>query len=347
MANSVTFSSRVFNENKGGNTRYAFELWKGLKEFGWVTEIQKVSKNRYLSFLQEVSHGTLRKFNLLHFLCDTGQLFRSRNPTITTVHGIASLHNFGIRSHHAEYVWRKRVEFALRYSNSVITPSESSLVDLQQVFDFDKNKVHVIRHGIDHTKFHPTITENDEKLLKELHGLPSEYLLYIGNLDPRKNLKTLTEATESAYWPRDFKLVIVGKLAWGENNLIKKISDSDNIVYLGQLEDRYLAPLYRKARLFIFPSLYEGFGFPVLEAFACGVPVLSTLKGNLQTFKISGHPFIEDPLDAYEIISKVLESLDLSFDRDSFVKPGIDLARDYRWSNSVKSHIDVYKGVLS
>jgi glycosyltransferase involved in cell wall biosynthesis len=345
VPNSVTFTSRVFNENKGGNTRYALELSKGLNASGWNTEIQEVSSNRYLSLTQEVLIGSLRKHKLIHFLCDTGQLFRSRSTTVTTVHGIASLHNFGIRSDSAEYVWRKRVQLALRYSDLIITPSESSRLDLLQVFDLNSDKIHVIRHGIDHANFHPNLNEIDEELLGHLHALPSEYLLYIGNLDPRKNLKTLIAATESVRWPRDFKLVIVGKFAWGERDLISRISTNTKVVYLGQLEDKYIAPLYRRAKLFIFPSLYEGFGFPVLEALACGAPVLTTLKGNLETFKISGHPIIEDPLNPSEIVSKVLESLDLSIDRGTFASPGIDLANEYHWSSSVKSHIDLYSSV--
>jgi glycosyltransferase involved in cell wall biosynthesis len=347
MPNSVTFTSRVFNENKGGNTRYALELCKGLNESGWNTEIEEVSSNRYLSLMQEVSIGTFRKHKLIHFLCDTGQLFRSRSTTVTTVHGIASLHNFGIRSNSAEFVWRKRVQLALRHSDLIITPSESSRLDLLQVFDLNNDKVHVIRHGIDHANFHPNVNELDEELLGHLRALPSEYLLYIGNLDPRKNLKTLITATESLRWPRDFKLVIVGKFAWGERELITRISTNTEVIYLGQLDDKYIAPLYRKARLFIFPSLYEGFGFPVLEALACGAPVLTTSKGNLETFRISGHPIIEDPLNPSEIVSKVLEALNLSIDRGSFVSPGIDLANKYHWSSSVKSHIRLYSGLFN
>ena len=347
MPNSVTFTSRVFNENKGGNTRYALELRKGLNESGWNTEIKEVSRNKYISLMQEVTYGSFRKNKLIHFLCDTGQLFRSSNTTVTTVHGIASLHNFGVRSNSAEFVWRKRVQLALRYSDLIITPSESSRLDLLQVFDVNQDKIHVIRHGINHANFHPNLSEFDEELLGHLRSLPSEFLLYVGNLDPRKNLKTLIAATESASWPHDFKLVIVGKFAWGDRDLIAKILSNTKIVYLGQLDDRYIAPLYRKARLFIFPSLYEGFGFPVLEALACGTPVLTTLKGNLSSFRISNHPIIEDPYSPSEIVLKVRDVLHLSINRSSFVSQGIDLASKYQWSNSVKEHIRLYSSVFN
>lgn len=347
MDNSVTFTSRLFNENKGGNSRYAFELRKGLNKLGWETNIYEVSKNPILSFGQEVLLGSSRKKNLIHFLCDTGQVFRSRSPTITTVHGIASRYNYGIRSKKAEYIWRKRVELALRYSDLIITPSDSSRRDLLELFDFDENRIHVVQHGIDHAKFHPFINDKDDELLEQLRELPKDFLLYIGNLDPRKNLETLLQAIESASWPIELNLVIVGKFVWGQKDLVERIEANPRIIYLGQLDEVFIAPLYRRARLFIFPSLYEGFGFPVLEALACGTPVITTGKGNLESFRLTGHPIIEEPLDPSEIASKVLETLKLSINRAQFVESGIELAQGFKWSSAVQSHINLYSSVMN
>ena len=347
MKNSVVFTSRVFNENKGGNSRYAHALRDGLIENGWSIDLHKVSMNKYVSAAQEVSLGLFPNQSLIHYLCDTGQLLRTGNQTVTTVHGIASLHNFGIRSNLQEYVWRKRVELALKMTDAVITPSESSKIDIIEVFGTSPVKINVIGHGINHDKFHNRKTNDDFDLLSKLRYIPSQYILYIGNLDPRKNLGNLLAATHSQHWPRGLPLVIVGKFAWGDKSLLESIHSNDRVVYLGQLSDEFIAPLYRNAELFIFPSLYEGFGFPVLEALACGAPVLTTSRGNLSTFQIKGQPIIEDPLDPEEIAKKTIQTLEIRTGNQEILNQGLRLAGRYRWEESVKSHIDIYSKLNS
>ena len=347
MKNNVVFTSRVFNENKGGNSRYAHALKNGLLENGWTVNVKKVSRNKYISAAQEVSLNLIPQKGIIHYLCDTGQLFHTRNQTVTTVHGIASLHNFGIRSSSQEYVWRKRVELALKMSDIIITPSESSKKDLADVFNVHLDKIIVIKHGIDHDKFHSLKNHQDLQLLSTLSSVPSNYILYIGNLDPRKNLATLLKATQSRYWPSDIPLVIVGKFAWGDRHLLGSIYSNKKVIYLGQLGDEYIAPLYRNAELFVFPSLYEGFGFPILEALACGTPVLTTTRGNLSTFQLNGQLVIEDPLDPEEIAKKACDTLGKSRIDLEIVEQGLKLASNYRWQNSVKSHIEVYGNLTS
>ena len=342
----VIFTSRLFNENKGGNSRYGKELLKGLVGSEFTVEIKKVSPNKYFSLYQELTLGYVPTNKIIHFLSDTGQIFPLPNPTITTVHGIASLHNFGIRSKSNEYIWRKRVQLALKFSKLIITPSQSSRSDLLKVFDFNPTKIHVIEHGIDHAQFNSLPQKNDLKLLSELKKIPERYVLYIGNLDPRKNLKSLIAAVELKAWPSEIKLVIVGKFAWGDVEMIKQMESNPKIVYLGQLDDRYLPALYRNTELFVFPSLYEGFGFPVLEALACGAPVLTTQRGNLKIFKLPGHPIIEDPLDSTEILNKILQILSSNADRLKFKEEGINLASKYNWNRSVNLHKELYSRVL-
>lgn len=347
MKSSVVFTSRVFDENKGGNSRYAQALKDGLIDNGWPVHLKKVSTNKYVSAAQEVMLSTVPQNGIIHYLCDTGQLFSTRNRTVTTVHGIASLHNFGIRSNSQEYVWRKRVELALKKTDAVITPSESSKIDLAQVFNINPDKISVIKHGIDHDKFHNLRTDNDWQLLSTIKNLPKKYILYVGNLDPRKNLAKLLEASQSHYWPSDLLLVIVGKFAWGDKQILDSIYRNEAVLYLGQIGDEFIAPLYRNAELFVFPSLYEGFGFPVLEALACGIPVLTTSRGNLSTFKLDGQPIIEDPLDSEEIAKKVIETLEIRETNLEILDQGLKLAANYRWQNSVESHIAVYRDLSS
>ena len=347
MKSSVIFTSRVFQENKGGNSRYAHALKEGLNETGWTVQLQRVSTNKYVSAAQEVFLNVIPQESVLHYLCDTGQLFRTKNRTVTTVHGIASLHNFGIRSKSQEYVWRKRVDLALKMTDEVITCSESSKMDLMEVFNINPGKINVIKHGIDHDKFKSLKNHHDLQLLSTLKNMPSRYILYIGNLDPRKNLAKLLMATQSRYWPSDLPLVILRKFAWGDKHLLESIYSNYRVIYLCQLSDDFIAPLYRHAELFIFPSLYEGFGFPVLEALACGTAVLTTSRGNLSTFQLNGQPIIEDPLDPEEIAKKAVETLEIYKSNLEILNQGLRLAANYHWQDSVNAHIGVYRKLSS
>ena len=143
-----------------------------------------------------------------------------------------------------------------------------------------------------------------------------EYVLAVGTLEPRKNLRRVSEAAARA----GVELRVVGSRGWG---------GVDSPGWLGEVSDEELAALYRGARCFVFPSLYEGFGIPVLEAMACGTPVV-TGRGGATEEVAGGAAVLVDPLDAASIAAGIEEA---ASQRDELRALGLDRARTYSWGS--------------
>src|SRR4051794_21183495 len=159
--------------------------------------------------------------------------------------------------------------------------SQSSARDVAEVFGVSAADISVISHGID-TDYGVAHAE-DAPTEKVERVRPGEYILYIGNIEPRKNLDALLDAyarlkRRNAGLP---PLVLAGRPAWNYKHVLKKIEQAGpSVLWLGFVSQAEKIWLLRNCALFVFPSLYEGFGFPVLEALACGAPVLCTEAGS-------------------------------------------------------------------
>jgi glycosyltransferase involved in cell wall biosynthesis len=346
----INFPGKVFARNTGGNSTYAKNLEIELKALGISTLIHHVNSSQLGKFRNGLDEATLQfkvKEGLLHFPSDTGMLLGTKLPVVSTIHGVASAHIPKVRGTSAETLWRIRVRLMGDYSDAIVTPSESSKRDIVKLFGFREELVHVIPHGISHQEFNPTRTAHDDELQSVFPNLPENFALYLGNLDPRKNVITVLKALESPKWPVDLMLVIVGNMAWGTNETLRAILQHPRVVYLGQVPQIYVAPLFRRSTVFLFPSLYEGFGFPVLEALACGTAVITTSRGSLKDL-VSDElvQLLNDPRDAATLallVSKVYFS-DSGFKNMRI--QGINHVKKFTWSASAKRHLEIYRSLL-
>lgn len=345
----LVFPGKLFRSNFGGNSTYAENLFVNLQALGCFPNIYSAKKlnSRVLTgvdewFLQFRSKRSV----VLHYLSDTGPLPFPRRRVITTIHGIASAHNFGIRTPTQENIWRSRVKLAALASRTIISPSNSSANDLNRYLNVPMDKISVIPHGINHNLFNSFRTDDDLMLHEKYPMLPSKYALYIGNMDPRKNLSTLLSAIESKNWPKDLKLVVVGKYVWGERETLDRMLNNSSVVLLGQIPLAMIPPIYRNSELFIFPSLYEGFGFPVLEAMACGTPVISTPRGSIPEVAGNSINYLDNPLD-HELLAEMVSYIFLNkakFADD--IANAQSWVKKYSWTQSAASHLEIYQTCL-
>ena len=170
----------------------------------------------------------------------------------------------------------KFVPVSIKRAATILTISRFSRDEIVDVYGVPPERIHVAYPGVDHDTFHP---EPDEEKIHDTlarYDLPAEYLLFIGTLEPRKGIETLVAAYES--WQDKGKppLILVGKKGWGEMPQLTRALQGKipGIFYPGYVDHRDLPVLLANARLFVYPSVYEGFGMPVLEAMACGTPVV-------------------------------------------------------------------------
>lgn len=338
----ILFPGRIVDRHVGGNTTYARRLVTGVEAAGHATGRMPVGSHPAMTAALETAAGLRHRADtVLHHSADTGPLVRGRTPGVVTVHGVASRWTNVARSPLQERVWRGRVRRAIRSTDALITVSESSADDVAAVFDVDRDDISVIPHGIDHDAFATPVPL--EGRLRALEGRP--YALYLGNIEPRKNLLALVEAFESAaVRSSGVQLVLAGRPAWGCDDVLERVAGARNSVHLGFVDDRERAALLQHTELFLFPSLYEGFGFPVLEALAAGVPVAASRRGSLA--EVAGPSWHLEDLGAGGIADAVTAALSDDAWRRRVRDEGPRWAARFSWDTSVRAHLNVYSEVL-
>lgn len=347
-------SGKVLLRNVGGNSTYAHNLYSGLAQSGVETLALSSPvrpSGRLGSLADAATDGfgwpltvTADKADLLHFPADTGALVSGRVPMVATVHGMASLHVPGVRKPMAELVWRSRVGRLISKSAAVITVSHSSARDLSAHFGIAATRLHVIPHGVDHERFHPS-SEDDAALLSPL-GLPERFVCYLGNLDPRKNLPALLQAFDRPELSAlGVPLVVAGGAAWDSAPILAAISGRPHVRYLGRISAELVAPLLRAATLFAFPSRYEGFGLPVLEAMACGTPVVTSDRGSLPEVTGDAALTVSD-LSAPVLARALISVLSDEHAANELRERGLINARRFHWKQSVEQHHALFSDLV-
>lgn len=351
----VGVSGRVLDRHVGGNTTYARRVYDRLGEYGVATHVLRPpgsatvsSKLRSLEYLAyESSWIQIRAdslgLRLLHYPADTGPLAKIADvPIVITVHGAAALHEPDIRSKRATRIWVQRTRRAIRLADVVITVSDSSANDIVELARPHPVAIEVIPHGVDHDCFRPA-TDHEIDAAHSRHGVQRPFVLYVGNLEPRKNLIALVAAVDALNAAgKDLELLVGGKPAWDAEPTIAAVAASHNARRLGWVEDSDLRGLMSSCELFAFPSLYEGFGMPVIEAMACGAPVMCTPRGSLPEVA-GGVATYATGTDAGPLAQAILSCLERP--RHATRVEGIARAAQHRWDFSARRHHEVFRSL--
>lgn len=338
----VAVSGRFVERNVGGNSTYARALVSGMRVAGVEVDLIPYSRSAPLTALRETWYGVSapREVDLVHYLADTGPLLPPRRPSVVTVHGLASRWIKVARSRHAEAVWLARVRAAVHLCDHVITVSHSSAADICDEFGLKESDITVIPHGLDQRAVEVPVTCPS----RLEHLITEPYVLYLGNVEPRKNLVALAEAFDSPSL-KGLKLVVAGRKAWDYEASMEAFAARDCIEYLGFVSDDERAWLYAHCQLFVFPSLYEGFGLPVLEAMGAGVPVICTRRGSLA--EVAGPAAAMEDTTPEAIAAGITRSLADTAWLASMRTEGPAWASRFSWDRSVREHLDVYRRVAS
>ncbi|WP_262103504.1 glycosyltransferase family 1 protein [Arthrobacter sp. Marseille-P9274] len=341
----IFMPSRILDRHVGGNTTYARRLAEGLIEAGHsIARIPAANKFRPMTMAYETAVGLSKgqPEEILHFVADTGPLLPTRRPSVVTVHGVASRWISTARSSIADRAWRARVTRAIRSTDHVLTVSQSSADDVSEVFGISQQNLTVIPHGIDVEKFSTPTPLSDELRAK----LPDQFVLYLGNIEPRKNLLSLVRAFETPeIQSLNLPLVIAGKQAWDYQDTMAAIEAAPNVIHLGFVSDQERTALMQNCSLFVFPSLYEGFGFPVLEALAAGAVVAASSRGSLA--EVAGPSIGLEELTVEGLAAGLEAALNDQQRREVCLRQGRRWAQRFSWDESVSSHIRAYERVMN
>lgn len=359
-----------------GIGRYTLELARGLRSDPRVGELRLFSYGRWVddpeSLLapgrasvalkrsipfRSVARAAYRKFSALRFQGQMAKLsnfvYHSPNysllpyagPSVVTVHDLSVVR-------HPEFHPRERVEFlgrelprALRQAACVLTDTDFVRAELAELYGVPPSRSRTVYLGVD-PGFGPRSAHEAQPVLERLGLGYRAYLLSVATVEPRKNLGRLVQAFGSL--PRStrraFPLVLAGARGWGDGTLQREIQpllDSGEIVVLGFVNEPDLPALYGGATAFVYPSLYEGFGLPVLEAMACGTPVITS--GTTSLPEVTGDAArIVDPLSVESIREAVMALLDDESGRLELAERGIGRAARFTWARCVEQTVDAY-----
>jgi glycosyltransferase involved in cell wall biosynthesis len=280
-----------------------------------------------------------------HYVLPAGVRCRS----VVTIHDCIHLMFPQYLPNKAAYAYaRASMWAAARRSDCILTVSEASKRDILHFFDVPPEKIVVVYNAID-DHFWLTPPEEDVARVRERYQLDHEFVLYVGNIKPHKNLVRLIEAF-AEFRKTGFeavKLLIIGdeisKLP-ALRRAVHRHKLHKHVRFLGYLPDRTLAILYRLAAVFVFPSLYEGFGLPPLEAMASGTPVVTSNVSSLP--EVAGDAAIlVDPYDVDSIVDGLRRVVGDRAVAADLRRRGLERAREFSWERSVEKTRQVYQEV--
>lgn len=279
-------------------------------------------------------------------------------PAVVTVHDLTVL--LMPDAHRAKVRW-SQVPFlagSLARARRVVADSEATAADLRfhfpQAFQGEPDKLRVVHPGVS-PAFRPADPDERRQIRDEL-GAPEGYLLYAGTLEPRKNVEGVLDAWLAlrADDPATPPLVLAGGRGWRSGALLRKIEriraserreEGSDLLVLGRVDDAELARLYRGATVFVYPSFYEGFGLPVLEAMASGIPVVTSDRASLP--EVAGDAALtvrpEDPGVLGGAVRHLLTHPGLARE---MAEKGLERARMFRWESAAAQMEEVFRAAL-
>lgn len=311
-----------------------------------------VEQTKLLTYLKQ------QKFDLVHFTQFNHPIFYKGNYVVT-------IHDLTLIGHLHYFNFVKQMAFnlvmrsAAKDSKKIITISKTSQDDVIDYFNIPKKKFEVIYLGIDHKHYNASIKDKELRIkqFKEKYNISEDYILYTGMWKKHKNLIRFFKAFEQFKTKNKspLKLVLTGKIDKNEPEVLKEIERIDNltmkqfnneaIVTTGFIEEEELPVAYTGALMYVIPSLSEGFGWPPLEAMACGTPVIAS---NLSCIpEILGEaPLYFDPYNV-DGMAKAIETLSTDKKlRDELIEKGLNQASKYDWKETSKKTLEVYKSLL-
>ncbi|MBI4707547.1 MAG: glycosyltransferase family 4 protein [Candidatus Omnitrophica bacterium] len=334
-----------------------------VKDFGLRPNFSIEPLAKRFRFIRRPGLGCIGKhfykdLDLFHF--PNSDIWSSKYcKTVVTMHDLAPYHFperfFKDVDHFKQYL--KELRCIKKNADCILTVSDFSKRDIVDVLGVNPGKVFRVYNGLGQAFRKLPLNEEEARSLLNQFNLSGRFILYAGGLDFRKNLTTLIKAfgilsADSHY--SDLKLVIVGRRPQKYDNKmylpLEQLAGSlllkDSVVFLNNINDPQLVSLYNLASLFVFPSIFEGFGFPPLEAMACGCPVLCSNRCSLPEV-VGDAAVLFDPDDVNALAYQIGEIMDSSQLKIELSRKGIERAKLFSWNKTAGEIVNIYKKVAA
>jgi glycosyltransferase involved in cell wall biosynthesis len=287
--------------------------------------------------------------DIVHNPAQVPTFFKIRQKNIITVHDITPYLFPETHARGRPLIYKLFFPRTLRNADRIIADSNSTKTDLIKHLVVPNEKITVIHPGVDHEKYKP-LADSEKHSIRGVYGLISPFILYIGSLEPRKNLVSLLKAFHKVAGKiGEYKLVIGGKKAWKYQEIFDTIAMlglQDRVVFTGYIPQQDLPKMYNAADLLVFPSIYEGFGLPPLEAMACGIPVITSNTSSLPEV-VGDAAVMINPLDVDALADAMYQVLTDQELKEKMIRKGIERAELFTWEKTAQETLKVYREVYN
>lgn len=366
----IAINCRSFSKkNYAGIGRYARNLVQHLSEIDPKNEYWLYVRKRLFDMKRQIPRAPAQNFSVkidrfnqgLERILEQVDIYHSPSPDfipaakakiIVTVHDlIYKTYPQGHTPQTCETT-DQQLQAIVKQADKIICCSQNTMNDLKKFFDVDEQRVRLIYQGVDKGVFYPLNDEEREGAYSVLQrqGIDQPFLLFVGTIEPRKNLQNLLRAFSILKEKKKFngKLVIIGMKGWmteGIEKTTRELKVKDDLVFPGYLTDNELRGFYNLAEVFVFPSFYEGFGFPIVEAFSCGAAVVTSNVSSCPEVAAEGALTVDphNPEDIAEAINRILEDKAL---KANLRQKAIDRAKAFSFQDTAEQTLEVYQEVF-
>jgi glycosyltransferase involved in cell wall biosynthesis len=271
---------------------------------------------------------------------------KTNTKSIVTVHDLIFMRFPHLFKKMDVAIYTKKIKYACEVADRVVAISQQTKDDIVELLNVDENKIDIVYQGCN-KQFYETATQEQKDKVRDKYNLPEEYLLIVGTIEERKNLLLLLKALNIL--KLDIPLVVIGrKTEYYEKveNYIQENGMQNKVLFYHNADFVDFAPIYQMAKMFIYPSIYEGFGIPILEALNSKIPVI-TSKGSCFSETGGEHCLYVDSSNEHELaetITRVLNDAEL---QKNMVENSYQHALKFRDEEVAKNLINLYKSVLS
>ncbi|HSN85129.1 MAG TPA: glycosyltransferase family 1 protein [Thermoanaerobaculia bacterium] len=273
-----------------------------------------------------------------------------QSKVVVTIHDIIHLLYPEFLPSNLAFLYAQRmIRRSLTRGDRIIAVSQNTRSDLMHHFDVDGRKIQVVHNGVEDIFRKPLPAEDLDRWLRDL-GISRPYLLFVGNPKPHKNLDNVVKAYARARRLAQFDapLICVGHRDGSEFKIRQRaeyLGVGDRVRLLGHVAQEALPAIYQGATLFLYPTLYEGFGLPVIEAMASGVAVITSNTSALKEIA-EGYAHLVDPLDIDGMAKAIARCMGDPEHRASLAKLGLRRSEDFRWDRAARKTLEIYLDVI-
>ncbi len=336
---NILFDTRVLTHKVyTGVENYVKIILDGISNKLHVIQAQPNTTNKYLSHLWFHLILSLKKTNIIFCPANIAPIYLSKSTKLVlTLHDLSFLTYSDTFSKIFRYYYNFLIPLNIKKANTIITVSNSSKNEIEKYFPEAIGKIIVIHNGLN------PIFKQDKTIKKK------NQILYVGSLNKRKNFSSVLNLFEKLN-DNDFILILVGNFSSNFNlddetkELITKAKLNKNIIFKQNITDEELVKLYNESKLFVYPSFYEGFGFPILEAMSCGTSVLTSNTTSLP--EVGGDAVLyANPNDINDILHKTKQILYSDVLQQDMIDKGLIQSQKFTLDKMIEKHLEIFQRV--